>query len=43
MRASVRWLREPAMEVPMEDVVFVAVTLAIFAILVLLVRGVDRL
>ena len=27
LRASVRWLREPAMEVPMEDVVFVAVTL----------------
>jgi len=31
------------MEVPMEDVVFAAVTLAIFAILALLVRGVDRL
>lgn len=31
------------MEVPMEDVVFVLVILAIFAILGLLVRGVDRL
>jgi hypothetical protein len=31
------------MEVPVEDVAFVLVTLAVFAVLALLVRGVDRL